>query len=294
MSSNATYRRVFHSHFSVTARAVRCFKRYVTPQALRPDATKIAMLCFTVLTLFATAPTLAEQLSDEQAIEAGREALEGEQRFPWYDSESDGLQRLDVKPPAEVSNRDSKWERIQRTKKKKSNWSMPAWLWTMLEVAGWTLLIMALTAVGYLLVRAFLMAETGSASGQAHTEGVLGPGDVDRVESLPFQLKAPKTDLLSEARRHYESGNYKDAIIYFYSYQLVELDKHQLIRLTKGKTNRQYLRELRRRNDLMNLLRVTMVTFEDVFFGNHTIDRQQFESCWNGLDAFRQNLEATA
>jgi hypothetical protein len=119
----------------------------------------------------------------------------------------------------------------------------------------------------------------------------MGPGDIDRVESLPFQLKAPQTDLLSEARRHYEAGNYKDAIIYLYSYQLVELDKHQLIRLTKGKTNRQYLREIRRRGDLFGTLQTSMLAFEDVFFGNHSLERGRFESCWNGLDAFHRSLE---
>ena len=237
----------------------------------------------------------AQPAADPQAVEAGREALDGSVTFPWYDSESDGIRRLDVEPPADFENRWSTWERRIKPKRTRTPWSMPDWLWTVLEVLGWTLLVMALVAVGYFLVHAFLVAESGHASGVAEAEGKLGSGDIDRVESLPFQLKAPQTDLLSEARRHYEAGNYKDAIVYLYSYQLVELDKHQLIRLTKGKTNRQYLREVRRRGDLFGLLRGTMLAFEDVFFGNHPLDRGRFESCWSGLDAFHQGLEqATA
>ena len=34
----------------------------------------------------------AQTMSDEQAIEAGRDALRGD--FPWYDAESDQLQQL--------------------------------------------------------------------------------------------------------------------------------------------------------------------------------------------------------
>ena len=244
--------------------------------------------------LFAS-QAMSQEISDTEAVEAGREALDGAVDFPWYDAESDGLRRLDVEPPKDPKNRGSKWERGVRKRKARTPWSTPDWLWTMLEVLGWTMLVMALVAVGYLLVRAFVAAESGFASGEAVKEGELGAGDVDRVDSLPFQLKAPQTDLLSEARRQYDLGNYRDAIIYLYSYQLVTLDKHQLIRLTKGKTNREYLREIRRRGDLFGLLRVTMLAFEDVFFGNHPLDRGRFESCWSGLDAFHRSLEqATA
>ncbi|MEX0818445.1 MAG: DUF4129 domain-containing protein, partial [Pirellulaceae bacterium] len=235
----------------------------------------------------------AQQLSDTEAVEAGREALDGKVDFPWYDAESDGIKRLDVQPPTDLKNRGSKWERTAQPKKARR--SMPDWLWTMLEVLGWTLLVMALVAVGYFLARAFLAAESSRASGGAVADGVLGPGDIDRVENLPFQLDDPKKDLSGTARQLYEAGNYNEAMIYLYSYLLVELDKHQLIRLTKGKTNRQYLREVRRRNDLFSTLQKSMLAFEDVFFGNHTLDRRRFESCWSELDGFRRSLEqATA
>lgn len=255
----------------------------------------VTALTAIIVALLLALPALAQQPSETQAVEAGREAFDSSGTFPWYDARTDSIQRLDVAPPADLKNRGSKWERRIAPKKARTPWSMPDWLWTMLEVLGWTLLVMALVAVGYLLVRAFLSAESGQSRGAAVTERELGAGDIDRVESLPFQLKAPQADLLAEARRQYEAGNYQEAIVYLYSYQLVELDKHQLIRLTKGKTNRQYLRELRRRSDLFGLLRVTMLAFEDVFFGNHSLDRGRFESCWSGLDAFQRGLEqATA
>ena len=57
-------------------------------------------------------------------------------------------------------------------------------------------------------------------------------------------MAAGRLDLLAEARRHYQAGNYGAAIVYLFSFQLVQLDQRQIIRLAKGKTNRQYLREV--------------------------------------------------
>jgi hypothetical protein len=236
---------------------------------------------------------LASELSDPEAVEAAQESLDGRISFPWYDASSDGIRRVDVAPPADLKNRESKWERTPK-KRNRAPWQWPPGLTKFLRVLGWTVVVILLILVGFLLVRAFLASESRSALISSAAEDIGGTGDADRVESLPFQIKRPQSDLLSEARKHYEAGNYAEAIIYLYSYQLVELDKRQFIRLTKGKTNRQYLREVRRRAAIFDLLRVTMFAFEDVFFGNHSLERGRFESCWNKLDAFHQSLEATA
>ena len=115
---------------------------------------------------------------------------------------------------------------------------------------------------------------------------VVKDGGAAGVESLPFPVAAANSDLLAEARRHYQAGNYGAAIIYLFSFQLLQLDKRQIIRLTKGKTNRQYLREVGSRAVLLKLLEQTMVAFEDVFFGNRQLPRERFESCWTRLDEF--------
>jgi hypothetical protein len=108
---------------------------------------------------------------------------------------------------------------------------------------------------------------------------------------LPFQLKRPTGDFLSEARRLYEAGQYSEAIVYLFSYQLVALDKRHVIHLAKGKTNRQYLRETRSRESLKQILHKTMISFEDVFFGHHELSRERFEESWRELDEFHQQLE---
>ena len=115
--------------------------------------------------------------------------------------------------------------------------------------------------------------------------------DVGRIEKLSFQVQRPSHDLLSEARASYAAGNYAKAIVYLFSYQLVHLDRNHLVRLAKGKTNRQYLREVRAQADIVRIVGETMTVFEDVLFGRHTIDRRQFEACWNRLDEFHQCVQ---
>ena len=99
--------------------------------------------------------------------------------------------------------------------------------------------------------------------------------------------------LIMGAQRQYENGNFAEAIIYYYSHQLVQLDRCQLIRLTKGKTNRQYLREIAERAGLFDLLTQSVQMFEDVFFGHHALNRERFEAVWRRQDQFDSLLEQT-
>jgi hypothetical protein len=143
-------------------------------------------------------------------------------------------------------------------------------------------LALLLAAIAFVLVRAFLMQQRDDLPLAAASDD----GDAARIESLPFPVAAGRLDLLAEARRHYEAGNYEMAIIYLFSFQLVQLDKRQFIHLAKGKTNRQYLREVGQRMPLLGVIEQTMVAFEDVFFGNRALDRNRFQSCWTRLDEF--------
>ncbi len=214
--------------------------------------------------------------------DAGREALAD---FPWHDADKGGPRRLDVEPPGDIKNRDSKWLFTPPI------WNIPDWLISLLWVVVWTVMILLITTIVYFLAKAFMSLEERFAGSGAVDEDLPLSGDVDRVDALPFQLKRPQGDLLAEAQRLYDEGRYAEAMIYLYSYQLVQLDKSHVIRLTRGKTNRQYLREIRRRSNLFELMQRSMVTFEDVFFGAHRLDRSGFESCWTQLDEFHDQLE---
>jgi hypothetical protein len=226
---------------------------------------------------------------DAKAVEEAREALRGAARFPWYDRSEDDVRRLEVKPrgDADSENRGSKWTNTKAT----TTTRMPrmSFFGPALQWVGITALVLLLGLIAFLVAKAFLKDETSETI--TLRKVVETHRDVDRVEALPFQVKKPTGDFLSEARRLYEAGQYSEAIVYLFSYQLVQLDKHHLIRLTKGKTNRQYVREVRQRPGLRATLELTMIAFEDAFFGRKSLSRDRFDACWQRLDEFHGELE---
>lgn len=268
-------------------------ERGVAPRSWRFACLGPLAACLALWACLFPAALLAD---DTDPVESAGRSLRRAQRFPWYDAQRDELRRVDVAPRRDsaAANRDSTWEEDEDSAA--SNWQfdfagIPDLFWSIMQGLAWTLLAALLIGLAALLVWAFLRSEGRWGGGDGTELSIRRASDVDRVESLPFQLKRPQSDLLAEARRQYQAGNYGEAIIYLFSYQLVQLDKQQLIHLTKGKTNRQYLREIRRRPVLSGLLENTMVAFEDVFFGHHALERERFETCWRGLDEFHQQLE---
>jgi hypothetical protein len=240
----------------------------------------------------AASPSVA--MDDDEAVEAGRAGLKEPVRYPWYDKQADDVRRVKVpRPPAPPKAGDWEFKEPASRPATRTRWSLWEIFLEMLLYLAYGVLIAVLIGTILLLVRAFMRSELGA--GRSQKEVSVGTDeDVDRVEALPFQVRRPKGDLLAEARRQYEAGNYGEAIIYFYSYLLVELDKSHLIRLTRGKTNRQYLREIRRQPSLHELLGMTMVAFEDVFFGHHRLQRDRFEQCYHRLDEFQAQLQEAA
>ena len=256
-------------------------------------------LGYALAVVVCTGGTLCAQ--PEDPVDSGREALQRGGDFPWYDAESDELRRVDVRAPAEpparpnvaseeVSKRDRDNRRDDPTLKPTPGMFS---FFLMLQWAGWGLIAALIILVLVLAIRS--LADRGGGTGwELPDDSRHSVSDVDRMEQLPVPLKRNLSDLLGEARRHYEQGNYNEAVVYLYSYLLVELDKAQRIRLLRGKTNRQYLRELERDNappTLSGLVERTMVAFEDVFFGDHDLERQRFESCFGELDEFHHHVE---
>lgn len=235
--------------------------------------------------LLAPAPAAAQE--HDSAVEDARQSLGTGGAFPWYDRQADAprplrLQRVEDDSEGRKSN-------AVNTPATPTTMRPPnlSWLGWMLQVAGISFLVALLVLVVVFITRAFLSSEVTETAGSKVVET---SHDVDRVEHLPFQLRKPTGDFLSEARRLYEAGDYSQAILYLYSHFLVQLDRQHVIRLAKGKTNRQYLRETRSRPVLFPILEITMVSFEDVFFGHHKISREQFEASWNRLSEFEAEL----
>jgi hypothetical protein len=113
-----------------------------------------------------------------------------------------------------------------------------------------------------------------------------------KISDLPFQLELPVRGLLEEADAYRKNRDYSRAIIYLFSYVLVELDRNRRIRLQRGKTNRMYLREIKSDMQLRAFVERVMLAFEWVFFGRHELSEQNFNACWDSLDEFRNRLAA--
>jgi hypothetical protein len=223
----------------------------------------------------------------DDSVELGREAL-SKRNYPWYDSGKDAPRPLRVGEKSETKADAQKLPTDKGVQRSNSSSGLGFVLFgSALQVVGLVLLTLILAAVAALIVWAFLRNETTQTPGASI---VSASRDVDRVEQLPFALKRASGDFLAEARRLAEAGNYSEAIIYLYSHLLVQLDKHHVIRLAKGKTNRQYLRETRSRPVLAGILETAMIAFEDVFFGRHELQRERFEECHGQMAAFQADL----
>ena len=231
----------------------------------------------------------------DEAVEAGRRALSARSTFPWYDKQQDQLRRIDVKTPRETArNRGSMWQAAQAEQPRDLSWlgSLLNALAVALRWLAFIGLIALLVALTVLLARGFLMRED---RGLAEEAASVPPKlQSDRIDNLPFSIARPPDDLLAEARRCYQRGDFGQAMVYLFSYQLLALDRHDLIRLARGKTNRQYVAELAQQPWLQELLRHSMVAFEDVFFGHHALAPERFDGCWQNLDRFHQHLEQLA
>ncbi|MHB8971475.1 MAG: DUF4129 domain-containing protein [Pirellulaceae bacterium] len=232
------------------------------------------------------------ELEVESSEPVAREALRTPSDLPWYDADTDSLRRIAVRPDEDDPRRHSPWTVDQATSAAGAKSSMSTAFWKFMQVLPWVVLGGLLAAIIWLFVWAAQRMD-GGPSVEAAVVDRAGL-DAQRLEDLPIGVPPSDHDLLAAARACYEAGDYSRAIVYVYAYQLVELDKCHLVQLSKGKTNRQYLRELRARPDLQDLLRDTMLVFEDAFFGHHPLSKLCFQQCWDKLDEFQRQLEQPA
>ena len=107
-----------------------------------------------------------------------------------------------------------------------------------------------------------------------------------KYSDLPVELEKGLVGLKAQAELLRAQGDYSRAIIYLFSYLLVELDSAQWITLAKGKTNYRYLRELSQQPLLESRLRRVISLFEETYFGGKPVQPSQFETLWEDLPAF--------
>lgn len=112
-----------------------------------------------------------------------------------------------------------------------------------------------------------------------------------KYSDLPVELEKGLVGLKAQAQRFKDQGDYSRAIMYLFSYMLFELDAANLVSLAKGKTNYQYLRELSPIPALRSTLRSVVLLFEDAYFGQRSITKDQFDKVWDSLSGFELEIK---
>jgi hypothetical protein len=264
--------------------------------------TFVGLVCFVVLMLIsvvvlnvsiAKASGAVQAHSVSQPDAAFDEAIT-KSSLPWYDPETDGIRTPEI-PDRSPSGLEDRHNVPEATVTKPAGPKAgPPSADGALGVASIIVLILGailLAAVITGLIFAFLKIESGDSGGSKHRKRT---SIEDHISRLPFEVEQTTGDFATEAQAAYQSGDYRKAIIYLYGDVLVTLDRESLIRLQKGKTNRQYFREVRRHRELSGFFLNIMTAFEDVFFGQHDVDRQRVDECFGQWGKFHDDVKAIA
>lgn len=226
-------------------------------------------LLLLLMSLVRGQPLLA-QAETESTIEDTRRALSS---FPWYDAQRDEVQFV---PFPEGS------EGRQPRRIVLPDAALAVALATALWYVIWALIVLVLVVVICLAIVAFLKRERVTAVRVARPSAVRS-----RTAALPVEVPTDAGELLRRLEEARAAGQYELAMIYLFSYELLELDRVAAIHLARGKTNRQYLRELTARKPLRSLMEQSVRAFEDVYFGRLALGGERFTACWNRLTEFR-------
>ena len=89
-------------------------------------------------------------------------------------------------------------------------------------------------------------------------------------------------DIFSEAEQLARQGNLREAIRKGYIAFLCELDERKIINLSRHKTNRDYLRDIRKRRELYQNMNGLTSNFERHWYGFENADENDWEEFKNG------------
>ena len=253
----------------------------------------LSVVAYLLLAIFGAA------VGEAQTMSSGNEDVKKSLRsgrYPWYDRTTDSANfeaEFSTSKEAKTKSRNNvaKGKASQRTPTAPRTSSGESGLGTAMFIF---ILVAILALVIGISIWLVLKAEAMENSGNQFEDTDNVAFHSDRIEQLPFNVKDAKGDFLSAAEQAARAGQFSDAMTNLFSHILLTLDKHGKVRLKRGKTNRQYSSELGRNSSLKNYYEQVMVFFESTFFGDHEIKQQQFESCWNALPRFQQDLKQSS
>ncbi len=218
--------------------------------------------------------------------------------LPWYDSKTKDLKS--TKAPKRNASVVADRHRIPAFKKKKTATKtnkppVPAATGaSTFSTIGTAIMyvvaaILAIVLVGA-LIYGFLKLESGDGSEEMDAEKRKRKIR-DHIKHLPFEIEEQDGDFETFAEKSFRDGDYANAVIYLFADLLVAMSESGLVRLQRGKTNRQYLNEIWEHREIRPYYQEVMTAFEDAFFGKHEIGKQRAEACFAGRAAFDAGLE---
>ena len=166
------------------------------------------------------------------------------------------------------------------------------WNFNWLGLDNWLAAILLALVVGLILVLLIWIVSKTEIGKNNQLPELDYARNRESIRSLPFQLDVEIGDCRQLAERAYQQGDYRKAMIYLFSHTLIYLDERELLRLRRGKTNRQYLREVSQFQTVAAYLNALIGPFESVFFGKKDLTREHFEMVWNGLNSFELQVQA--
>jgi hypothetical protein len=122
-----------------------------------------------------------------------------------------------------------------------------------------------------------LLGKTGNANAKVYMDNI-------SIEELTEE-NFIETDLEKLLRIALESNDYRSAVRVLYLSTIQQLNSTGLILWKKDKTNKDFLREMRKHGDYKTFRDITLA-YEIVWYGDRQIELQQFTSLKNIVDNF--------
>ena len=215
---------------------------------------------------------------ERSAEETAWEKAATKEKTPWR-SESGGAAFLPPRPeraPAPIRSERSAPRSLEGLR-------------TVAEILFWTLVGAAVLA----LVGAIFWALRQTALGGVgkEKEKKARQDRERRLEAIAPEARERVDDLGTAAENALAAGDLRLALVYFFSWLIVESDKRGLLRARRGKTNREYWLELAVNPGVRTIYKATMDAFERVYFGGRTISREEFDDVWRLREPFVAAME---
>ena len=227
-----------------------------------------------------------QSVAEQPTVDAMKEIGQS----PWFDPEKQAIVPVPLRDTSsDTQHRDSRWlPKAERVKKQSSNSSGAIGSGSQSgSFYGWLVVGLGFVMIAGAILYAFSKLDPDGIAvlpGTQRNQGVVVDlQTLQRIRELPLELRRTDVDLRTEAERLMNLGQFDEAIKCLFGHQLLILDRHGYVRLSRGKTNGRYVAETRKDSPpAASLLRATVMAFEASYFGRHTPTVDLFRQLWQG------------